>query len=180
MMGITWAEAEEMGMKNSRHDESKEAERRNALPGQFSVNVLSAIFYAIVFLNKLSDVLEESAHLTVGSSEPVDGRCRDRDSDVLRTFCPNGVYLFPEFLTPVYQLLYALLNVLDTFATARWIYFNSDLFGAQTPKDGPYALVERLARRELCAQTTHRLEKTLPVPSHTLFHYFCKRSVSSE
>ena len=124
-----------MRMKNGRHDKTKEAERRNTLPWKFSVQVLSSVFQAVMFLNKFPDMLEQFAHLTASTRSQVDIRTTRQTNDLLRTFCPDSIYLFPELLTPVYQLFHALLNVFDALATACRIYFNGDLFGTQAPKD---------------------------------------------
>jgi hypothetical protein len=72
------------------------------------------------------------------------------NSDILRALLSHGMYLFPDFFTPVDEKVDIPLDIFYSFGISKGIDFDRHVFNAESTNGEAYA----------------GLEKILPVPPH--------------
>ena len=70
--------------------------------------------------------------------------------DILRALLSHGIYLFPDFLTPVDEKVDIPLDIFCSFGVPKGINFDGHVFNAKSTYGDAYA----------------GLEEILPVPPH--------------
>lgn len=73
-------------------------------------------------------------------------RGRKTEQDVRRAFRPDGIYLVPKFLAPVYEQIQVALNVLGALAAPHGVHLDPDLLRTQPSQNAADAgLQERFS-----------------------------------